>query len=171
MHILVLSSVEIIEQPGVDGTEHKSTCVISSPDLWDVAEQPGKLQSRWVSGEGQPAYILELVGTFPCLELADDGLCPGVGPGNGVVQGLAGLTVPQDGCFPLAGDANGFDIVGRVAHVGKGLGCFFDTGIDRLYNLARVLFHPSAGRVNTEGAGREMMGGGKARTPNGGTSV
>lgn len=49
------------------------------------------------------------------LELADEVLTSGVGPDNGIVQGLAGGLVPDDGGLSLVGDANGLDLVARVA--------------------------------------------------------
>jgi hypothetical protein len=54
----------------------------------------------------------------------------GVGPDNGVVEGLAGLLVPQDGRFTLVGDADSLDRMGVVALGLELLDCAIDALFD-----------------------------------------
>lgn len=71
---------------------------------------------------------------------------PGIRPHDGVVQGLAGLFVPEDGGFTLVGDADGLDCVGVVALSLELLDCLVDTLLDRGDDLERVMFVPAMPR-------------------------
>lgn len=62
-------------------------------------------------------------------------------PDNGVVEGLAGYVVPDDGCFALVGDSDCFDGFGGMALVFEGLdgalnACF--NGRDELEGVVLV---------------------------------
>lgn len=77
------------------------------------------------------------------LELTDETLCSGVWPGDGVVQRLSSLGVPNQSCFSLVGKANGLDVRGLVAQLNELLGSLFDTSFYRVNELPRVVLVPT----------------------------
>ena len=61
-------------------------------------------------------------------------------PNDGMVDGLAGLAVPEDRGFPLVGDADGGDFGGLYPRRFQGLlACF----LDRAPYLVGVVFDPT----------------------------
>lgn len=109
-----------------------------------MSQKPHELDTRWVRREGKTAQILELVCAFPTLHLTDErgGTC--VGPGNGIVEGLAGVFVPKNEGFTLVSDADGAYPRHTVAVRDELLDSLFYACLDGLEQLERVLFVPSA---------------------------
>lgn len=60
---------------------------------------------------------MELVGAETLFEFSDEGLRACVCPDDGVVEGFAGLVVPDYGCLALVGYTYCFDGAGGVAVV------------------------------------------------------
>lgn len=141
--IVGASTVELVGQPGVDGTESEVALVVSILDGLDILEQPEKLAGGRVGGQRQTAALGQLAGTEAALEAADELLGASVCPDNGVVEGLAGGLVPDDGGLTLVGDADGLDLVARVALGLKGLDCAVDASGDGGDELLRVMLVPS----------------------------
>jgi hypothetical protein len=78
------------------------------------------------------------------LEAADEVLGAGVGPDDGVVEGLAVVLVPDDGGLALVGDADGLDLALGVALGLKGLDGLVDARLDGRDELLGVVLVPSA---------------------------
>ncbi|KAH6609764.1 hypothetical protein Trco_003110 [Trichoderma cornu-damae] len=109
------AAVELVGQPRVDGAEGEGAALVRLLDLVHVLEEPQQLADGRVRGEGEAAPAGQLAGPDAVLELADQLLGAGVGPDDGPVQGLAGGLVPNDGGLALVGDADGDDLLARVA--------------------------------------------------------
>lgn len=77
------------------------------------------------------------------FEFGDDGLGAGVGPYNGIVEGFAGLVVPDDGCFALVGDSHAGDAGAGEALAFEGLDCAGDAGFHGGDEFERVVFMPA----------------------------
>lgn len=107
----VRATVQLVGQPGIDGTESENTALIGILDSIDILEKPEKLADGGVCREGKTASRGELASTKTVLQFSDKLLCSGVGPDNGVVKGLASGLVPDNGGLALVGDANSLDLL------------------------------------------------------------
>ena len=109
MNFFILA-IEVEEKPGVNGSEGKTASIVSFLYVRYISKHPCQLQRGRVGGDGQAADILELVCTWPLLELSDDGLRSCVWPSYGIAEKLACFTVPQHCRLALRREANSFDI-------------------------------------------------------------
>lgn len=141
--ILRRTAVQLVDEPGVDGTKCKVAALVYLLHFGDVLEEPEELGNGGVCTERLAADVHQLVAAWPRLELVNDGIGTGVSPDNGVVEGFAGLAVPDNGGFALVGDTDGLDAVDLVASRGELLNCFVYAGVDRGDNLFWVVLVPS----------------------------
>lgn len=137
------AAVELVDQPGVDGTKSQNTALVSILDLGNVVNEPEKLADGGVCGKGKTASLGELAGPEAVLELADEVLGTGISPNNGVVQSLAGGLVPENGGLSLVGDADSLDLVARVALGLKSLHGAVNARLDRRDKLLGVVLVPA----------------------------
>ena len=77
----------------------------------DVLEDPDDLRAGEVGAEGQADDVLEALDAAVGRESVDDLLRAGVLPDDRVVDGLAGVLVPDHRGLALVGDADGLDVV------------------------------------------------------------
>lgn len=141
--IAIRTAVELVGQPGVDGAESQNTSLIGILDGIDILQQPKKLAGGGVCGERKTAAGSEFAGAKTVLQLADELLRSGVGPDNGVVQGLSSGLVPDNGGFALVGDAHGLDLLAGVALGLECLDCAVDAGLNGADNLLGVMLVPA----------------------------
>lgn len=134
---------EVVEQPRVDGGEGQLASIVALSGLLDVIQDPSDLDSGKVGGQGQATELGDLVSAGLGLELLDGVAGSGVGPHNGVVQGLAGLNVPKHGGFSLVGDSDRLH-VGHLDALGSHfLGNRRHALQTRAHELLGVVLHPS----------------------------
>lgn len=112
--VLLGTSVQLVHQPGIDGTEGKVAGLVGLLDSRYVLNQPQELGARWVCRERETAKLSHACGAETLLEVAYELSRTGVGPDNGVVKGLASRGVPNKGGLSLVGDTDSLDIGCRV---------------------------------------------------------
>lgn len=105
--------------------------MVGVSDLFHIAKKPGQLERGRIRGERQATDLLEAIGARPCPEFPNHGLCASIRPSNGVVKSLAGLRVPDGGCFALVGQADSDEIVKAIALLQERACRLFDACLDR----------------------------------------
>jgi hypothetical protein len=116
-----LAAGEVPDQPGVDVAEQQFALLGPLPGAFDVVEDPLDLGAGEVGVHHQAGVLLDVALESPRLQVvADGGRAPAL-PDDGVVDRLAGGLVPDDGGFPLVGDADGGHFLGADAHGLKNL--------------------------------------------------
>lgn len=138
------TAVEPVGEPGVDSAKGQVTGLVALLDLGDVLEEPEQLAGRGVGGKRQTAAAGELLGAQAALQAADELLGTCVGPDNAIVQGLAGVLVPDNGGLALVGDADGGNLAAGVALLLKGGDGAVDALLDRADELLGVMLVPTA---------------------------
>lgn len=134
---------KVVQQPRINGGEGELASVVALLDLLDVVEHPSDLDTGKVGGKGQTTELGDLVRALLGLELLDSLAGSGVGPHNGVVEGLAGLNVPENGGLSLVGDTNGLDVSNLDAERSHLLGHGAHTLQARGDELFGIVLHPS----------------------------
>lgn len=74
---------------------------------------------------------MEIICSGFLFQLIHDRLGSRVCPDNCIVEGLAGLVVPDHGCFALVGDPHALDALAGVTVVFEVSDGFFDAGFYR----------------------------------------
>eukprot|EP00962_Isochrysis_galbana_P040616 scaffold14744_cov91-Isochrysis_galbana.AAC.1 len=104
-----------------------------------VADEPGQFDRAEIGGDGEASHATEAL----LCQLGGSQ----VQPYHRVVQGLAGVLVPDDGRLALVGDPDRNHVQGRIALVGQ-LGHGGVDALDRVVeNLERVVLAPPVPRV------------------------
>ncbi len=88
-----------------------------------------------------PVFCRIVLGMPGVSEFIAEGGCTAVLPDDGVVDGLTGLTIPDDCRLALIGDSDSGDVCAVDVHLGHGLGR--DTGLTRP-DLVRIVLDPAA---------------------------
>ncbi len=131
---------KVPHQPGVDRAEGQLAALGAFARAGDIVEQPADLGAAEIGVEQQagllPEQLIEAVGAQP---VAQGGRAP-VLPDDGVVDRLAGFTIPDQRRFALVGDADSGDIGG--AQSGRGDG-FLGRAELRRPDIARVVLNPA----------------------------
>ena len=101
---------EVPDEPGVDGTEEELAFVSKFLCFRDVVQDPADLGGGEIGVDNQAGLFFDHLRVAFRLQL----LCVVSGtaalPDNGVVDGTAGLFVPEDGGFALVGDTDCGDV-------------------------------------------------------------
>ena len=149
---------ELPDEPGVDGAEGELATVGAGAGVGNVFEEPGDLAGGEVGVEDEAGAGLEEGLVAVGAELVAEGGVAAVLPDEGVVDGLAGGAVPDEGGLALVGDADGGDI-------GCGEVLLFEESADggelRGPDGLRVLFDPAVLGVDL---GEFALGGGEDDT-------
>jgi len=113
-----------------------------------VAQHPNELEAGWVCREGNTTDLGQVLVALALLELTDKTFGSGIGPGDGIVQRLSSLCVPDQGCFSLVGQTDCLDIRDLVALLEELFGSLLDTGFYRRDKFPGVVLVPTAIAVN-----------------------
>mmetsp|Transcript_12716 Transcript_12716/g.28097 ORF Transcript_12716/g.28097 Transcript_12716/m.28097 type:complete len:410 (-) Transcript_12716:1446-2675(-) len=103
----VVATSQVVDQPGLDGSEHASLVIDCLLDLRNIVDQPLHLDCREVGRDWKACFGSEaILATLALAELADcfAGTC--VEPHNRLVVGLASHTVPGHSGLTLVCDTN-----------------------------------------------------------------
>ncbi|CRK50344.1 hypothetical protein RHCRD62_110024 [Rhodococcus sp. RD6.2] len=130
---------EVPQDPRVHRPEAEVTRFGSGPDAVDVVEDPAKLRSREVGGEGKPGRLPIAVGSLVAGEFLAQFGGAGVLPDDGVVHRFARGAIPHDGRLALIGDADRGEV--RMGEVTFGEGARHHLA-GAAPDLARVVFDP-----------------------------
>ena len=104
---------EAPEQVGVDGPESELSPLGPFARAFYVVEDPGDFGAREIGVEHEAGLLLDPRFVGLVFELANHACGAAVLPDDGIVDGFAGLAVPDHGGFALVGNANCGDV--RVA--------------------------------------------------------
>ena len=107
---------------------------------FDVVQDPFDLGAGEVGGQRQAHLLLETLSPAVLGQLVHDVLGTGVLPDDRVVDGLAGVLVPDDGGLALVGDAHGGDVVAGQIGLGQ---CRFDHLPGVVPDFNGVVLHPT----------------------------
>ena len=135
-----LSPGELPDQPCFHGAEQQlpGQCLLQSTG--NVLQNPADFGGGEIGVDDQTGFGPDGVHEALLGELVAEGCGPAALPDNGVINRSSGEFVPDDGGFPLVGDADGGYVRGSSADVGQGLFGHFQLGGE---NLVRVMFHPA----------------------------
>ena len=143
---------ELPRQPAIDGAEERIAALGIRAQPIDMVEQPLDFGTREIGGQRQAGAGAEAVLVGVSGERAADCVGAGILPDDGVVIGLSGVAVPDNGGFALVGNADGGDF---------GAGGFGERGaygfLGALPDFERIVLDPAGLRV--ELAVFELVGG------------
>ncbi len=114
-HVGNVAAGELVHEPGIDGAESEATGLGGGAGAFDVVEEPGELGGREVGVDEEAGAGANRGFGALGRELAAVLRRAPVLPDDGVVDGAAGLAVPEQGSLALVCDADGVDISGREA--------------------------------------------------------
>ena len=135
-----LSAGQLPDQPGVDGAEKQLALLRPLSGAGGVVQQPLDLGAGEIGVGHKAGLFPDGVAVAFGFQLVNDGGGAAALPDDGVGNGLAGGLVPDDGGFPLVGDADGRDVIGGDAQLFHGgPGDLQRGGPD----LLRVVLHPA----------------------------
>ena len=140
VHAAVRASGQIPDDPGVHRPEEDVAPLGALAQPLDVVEQPAHLRAGEVRRERQARLAAEAVLADVAAELLAERVGAGVLPDEGVVDGLTGVLVPEQGGLALVGDADRLDVGGGDTRLDDRPG---DDLLDVLPDLIRVVFDPA----------------------------
>lgn len=114
MNIASGTAVQLVCQPTVNSTESQVACFVDVLDCRNVLEEPQKSTDGGVGRQRKTATIGQLSGANASFEAANNLNISGIGPDNGVVQGLSSSLVPDYSGLTLVGNTNGDNLLTRV---------------------------------------------------------
>ena len=109
---------QLPQQPGVNRAEGQFAAPRPLPGARHVVQQPANLAAREIGVNDQARLARDQVAVAGALELVAEPGGAAVLPDDGVMDGLAGSAVPDDGGLALIGDADGRDVCGASARRG-----------------------------------------------------
>jgi hypothetical protein len=136
---------ELPHQPAVHRAKGQFAALGCLARAGHVVQHPLQLGAGEIGIDQQPGFGLDGVGMALLAQLCAGGLGAPVLPDDGVVHGLAGLAVPQNGGFALVGDAHGAHVAGRDARLGQRLARGGELGAP---DFQRVVLHPAGAGVD-----------------------
>lgn len=111
------ATVQTVYEPRVYGAKRQRAPIECLLHPRDMRQHPEQLGRGRVGRQRETAEAVELGCPWFLLEVGYDPLGARVCPDYGIVEGFAGLVVPDDCCFALVCDSDAFDAVARVAVV------------------------------------------------------
>ncbi len=106
-----LSAGEFPDKPCVHGSKQHIPVLSPLADARDMIQDPGDFRGTETGVDWQTGFVPDYGSIslfFP--PAADAGTLPGL-PANGFIHRQPGVSVPENGGFPLAGDANGGNLI------------------------------------------------------------
>ena len=111
---------QVPEQPGVNGAEGQLAALGPLAGAGHMVQQPAQLAAGKIGIDHQPGLARDRVRQCPARFSSSQKLGrAAVLPDDGVVDGCAGLAVPDHRGFALVGDADGGDVAGLQAGLGQ----------------------------------------------------
>ena len=131
---------ELPDEPGIDRAEEELSGCRPSARAGDVVQEPLDLGAGEVGVGDEAGLGPDLVGMSVRHQLVDDVGGAAALPDDGIVDGLAGLLVPDDGGLALVGDADGGDILRAHVELCHGSVGHLVGGVPDLFG---VMLHPA----------------------------
>ena len=115
-----LAAGQLPDEPRLHRAEQQVAALGTRTHAGHVVQDPLELCGREVGVDDQPGLLPDQVGQAAGLQLVAVLACAAALPDNGVVDRLAGVTVPDDGRLALVRDADGGDVLRRRADLVHG---------------------------------------------------
>ena len=115
-----LAAGQLPDEPRLHRAEQQVAALGTRAHAGHVVQDPLELCGREVGVDDQPGLLPDQVGQAAGLQLVAVLACAAALPDNGVVDRLAGVTVPDDGRLALVRDADGGDVLRRRADLVHG---------------------------------------------------
>ena len=131
---------EFPDEPTVDGAKGQSTLPCEGAGAFDVFEQPRNFGGGKIGVDNETGFAADGGRVTGGLEAVTILSGAAVLPHDGVMDGFAGLAIPEEGGLALIGDADGGDLFGGE------LGLFqrsFGGGELGFPNRLGIMFHPA----------------------------
>ena len=141
--VLGWAAVQLVYQPSIHCSKSEAAFIVCFFHPVVVAYEPEKFRGRRIRRKRQAAEICELIRAFSGFELTHDRGGTGVCPYDCIVEVLARLRVPDNGCFSLVRDSNDFDVRDGMALGFEIFACFFNALFDSRDQLRRIVLMPS----------------------------
>ena len=103
----------------IDGAEQRVTGFGLRAGVGHVVQQPAQFEAGEIAGERQAGLGAEAVLTAVAREVGDERIHARILPDQRVVQGPAGVPIPEHGGFALVGDADRGEIGGAEPGAGQ----------------------------------------------------
>src|ERR1700722_12155807 len=133
------------DDPSVDGAEKQVAGLGARANAWHIIQYPRNLCTREIRIQQQTGAFVDFFVMASSTKLVADFGRATILPDDGIMDGITGLAIPDDGGFALVGDAETGDVAGTNAGASERL--------DRHRNLRepdflRVLLHPARLGIN-----------------------
>ncbi len=140
-----LALSQIPDQPGVNGAKEQISLLSLCPCPFHIVQNPFDLGGGKIGVHHQTGIFPDILfHFFICFDgIADIGGAPAL-PDNGVVYRTAADLVPDNGSFPLVGDADGGKIPGRDV---RPFNCLLGHAALGCPDFNGVMLHPAGLRV------------------------
>ena len=103
MHMLAAG--QFPDQPGIDGAKEQIARLGPRPNAGHVIQNPGDLGAGEISVQQQSGAVDDFFVVPGRAKLVAGFRRAPILPDDGVIDGVARLAIPNDGRFPLVGDA------------------------------------------------------------------
>ena len=138
-------SRQIPDQERVDVAEQNIAGLSALANAPDIVQNPADLQATEIGCQRQPGFSAEAIGTAVARELRNIMIDARVLPNERVINRVAGLPIPNHGCFALIRDADCREIAGAQSPLLQGL--HDDFFVRRQISEASCSTHPGCGKI------------------------
>ena len=137
-----LAARQIIDEPGIHSSEQELSRLGIFSCRGHVVKDPLDLRSREISVGDKSRFHSYCVGKSLFLQLVANGSGSSALPHDGVIDGRARVSVPDNGGLALICDSDGGDLV--YINISSCDGFLYRKDL-RLKNVGGVVLHPSIG--------------------------
>ena len=135
-----LATGQLPNEPGLHGAKQQLARLGLFPRAGHVVQNPFQLGGGEIGVNDKAGLLAEFLRQAFGLELVAVGAGAAALPDDGVVNGLAGVTVPHDGGLALVGDADGRNVRRAGSHLVHSRKCHAQLGGP---DLIGVVLHPA----------------------------
>ena len=132
-------------QPGIDSPKEQFALFSSFLCSLNMVQNPANLGSREVSVNNQTSLFVEFFHIALAFQLFSQRSSLARLPNDSIIDRKTCIFIPNDSCFTLVGDSDGFDLIRFDSTFDEGT-C--DNGLNRVPNFIGIVLNPSSLREN-----------------------
>ena len=132
-------------QPGINSTKEQFALFSSFLRTFYMVQNPANLGSREVSVNNQTSLFVEFFYVALAFQLFSQRSSLARLPNDSIIDRKSRILIPDDSCFTLVGDPDGFYLVRFYSTFDEGTG---DNGLHRVPNFIGIVLNPSSLREN-----------------------